>query len=77
MFSKFDMYIKYVSMIMKYLITHCRPPHCTARKDHSTLIVTIHLQDNNSKATCFKNSEYDLEISQSQTAEKPMAFKPE
>ena len=34
-------------------ITHCRPTHGNVRKSHKTFIVTIHLWDNNSKATSF------------------------
>ena len=34
-------------------ITHCIPTHGTASKSHKTFIVTIHPQDNNSKATSF------------------------
>ena len=33
--------------------SHCRPTHGTVRKSHRTFIVTIHLQDNISKATSF------------------------
>ena len=32
-------------------ITYCRPTHDTARKSYRTFIETIHLWDNNSKAT--------------------------
>ena len=34
-------------------ITYCRPTHGTVRKKHRIFIVTIHLWDNNSKATSF------------------------